>query len=195
MRVLEDVVAEHDDDRLAGGEILRHADDLGDTARPCLHLVREIELEKRRFATSHGEMTVAEQVDHLTGVTLPGDEENLANPGELEELERVVDHRPSAHGEQVLVRDPGQLAEPRCLSSCADQSLHAAMLTGSGRVRGVRRSFRDRAAPEEPEGELYRRPDSEGERQGANADRPAERETEDGDRDFDRGPCHADAHP
>ena len=55
---------------------------------------------------------------------LPGHEQHLAHPDPLEELERVVDHRPAADREQVLVRDARQLLEPRRRPACADQSLH-----------------------------------------------------------------------
>ena len=98
LRVLEDVVAEHDDERRASGEVLRHSDDLGDAAGLRLHLVGEIELEDRVAAAAWRESPVAEQVDHLTGMPLPRDEEDLRDPGELQELERVVDHRPAPHG-------------------------------------------------------------------------------------------------
>ena len=43
-------------------------------------------------------MPVSEQVDHLAGVVLAGDDEHLAYARELEQLERVVDHRPAADG-------------------------------------------------------------------------------------------------
>ena len=51
-------------------------------------------------------------------------EEGDADP--LEELQRVVDHRPAADREQVLVRDAGQLGEPRRRSAGADEALHRA---------------------------------------------------------------------
>ena len=130
LRVLEDVVAEHDDERRASGEVPRHADDLGDAARLGLHLVREIELEDRVAAAARCEPPVSEQVDHLPGVPLPGDEEHVGDPGELKELERVVDHRPAPDRQQVLVRDAGQLAEAGRLAAGADEALrlHAGIL-------------------------------------------------------------------
>ena len=124
--MLEDVVPEDDDELLAGREVLRHAHDLGDAAGLRLHLVGEIELEQRAVAVARGQVAVAEEVDHLARVALAGDDEHLADAGELEQLQRVVDHRPAADRQQVLVRDPGQLAEPRRLSSRADESLHGA---------------------------------------------------------------------
>ena len=126
MGILEDVVAENDDELLAGREVLRHADDLRDPAGTRLHLVREVEIEERCIAVADGEVAVAELVDHLPGVPLAGHDEDLPDPGKLQELERVVDHRPTPGGQQVLVRDARQLAEPRRFSPSADQSLHDA---------------------------------------------------------------------
>ena len=74
----------------------RHPDDLRDPAGLRLHLVGEVELEQRRVAVAGGQVAVAEQVDHLAGVALAGDDEHLADARELEQLERVVDHRPAA---------------------------------------------------------------------------------------------------
>ena len=65
---------------------------------------------------------VAEEVDDLAGVALAGHDEHLANPGALEELERVIDHRPLPDREQMLVRDTRQLAETRGLAARADES-------------------------------------------------------------------------
>ena len=70
LRVLEDVVAEHDDERRAAREVLRHPDHLRDAAGLRLHLVRQIELEDRVAASARREPTVAEEVDHLAGVAL-----------------------------------------------------------------------------------------------------------------------------
>ena len=53
MRVLEDVVAEDDDERLTGRELLGHSHHLGDPARARLHLVGEIELEERSLTPAH----------------------------------------------------------------------------------------------------------------------------------------------
>ena len=124
VRVLEDVVAEHDDQLVAVGELARHADDLRDPARLCLHLVGEVELEQRLVRAARADAAVAEQVDHLAGVRLAGHEQHLGHPGELEQLERVVDHRPAADRQQVLVGHAGQLAEPRRLAARRDQAFH-----------------------------------------------------------------------
>ena len=131
LRVLEDVVAEHDHERCSGREVPRHADDLGDPARLRLDLVREIDLEDRVAATARGETAVAEQVDHLPRVALAGHEQDVADACELELLQRVVDHRPAAHRQQMLVGDACELAESCRLAARADQALHlhARMLT------------------------------------------------------------------
>jgi hypothetical protein len=136
VRVLEDVVAEHDDERLAGGEVVRHPDHLRDPARLRLHLVGEIEVEQRLVGAPDREVPVAEEVDHLAGVTLAGHDEHLLDARELQQLQRVVDHRPAADREQVLVRDARQLAEPRRLTSRTDESLRHARDRSDWRAYG-----------------------------------------------------------
>src|SRR5581483_121114 len=123
--MLEDVVAETDDDAVVAGEVARHPDDLRDAARLDLHLVREVEVEQELVAASRADATVAEKVDEVAGVLLPGDDQDVAHTDPLEQLERVVDHRPATDREQVLVRHARQLLEPRCGAACADEALHA----------------------------------------------------------------------
>ena len=117
----------------------RHPHDLRDASRLGLHLVGEIELEDRIAAAARCESPVPEQVDHLARMALPGDEEDVADPGQLQQLERVVDHRPAPDRQQVLVRDARQLAQARRLAAGADEALrlHAGRLEAAvtGRVR------------------------------------------------------------
>jgi hypothetical protein len=56
-------------------------------------------------------------------VLLAGDEHDLADPRELQQLERIVDHRPAPDGEQVLVGDARQLRETRRGAARADETL------------------------------------------------------------------------
>ena len=56
------------------------------------------------------EPAVSEKVDQLTRMALPGDDQHLPDARLLEQLERVVDHRPAADGGPVLVRHTRQLA-------------------------------------------------------------------------------------
>ena len=65
----------------------------------------------------------AEEVDHLPGVTLAGDEEDVPDAGALQQLQRVVDHRPTSDRQQVFVGDAGQLAEASGLPARADEAL------------------------------------------------------------------------
>ena len=143
VRVLEDVVAEHDHERVAAGEVPRHPDDLRDPAGLGLHLVGEVELQQRLVRAARRQASVPEQVDHLPRVALAGDDEHLVDPGQLEQLQRVVDHRPAADREQVLVRDPRQLPEPRRLTTRADESLrHARDRSPTGAPGGPARARR-----------------------------------------------------
>ena len=50
LRVLEDVVAEADDELLAAREVARHPDDLRDPAGLDLHLVGQVEVEQQLVA-------------------------------------------------------------------------------------------------------------------------------------------------
>ena len=70
LRVLEDVVAETDDELLAAREVARHADDLRDPAGLDLNLVGEIEVEEHLVAGARTQTAVAEQVDEVAGVLL-----------------------------------------------------------------------------------------------------------------------------
>src|SRR4029079_2820431 len=140
LRVLEDVVAQADDDVVVAGEALGHPDHLRDPARLDLHLVGQIEIEERCAVAALAQSSVSEQIDHLAGVTLAGDDHHLLHPRELAQLQGVEDHRPVAHREQVLVDDARQLAQPGRLATRRDQSLcpHAADDATPGPARGVR---------------------------------------------------------
>ena len=150
--ILEDVVAEADDELVVAGEALGHADDLRDPARLDLHLVGEIEIEERVALAALLHPPVAEQVDQLARMALAGDDHHLPHAGELEQLQRVVDHRPAADREQVLVDDARQLAEPRRLAARCDQSLdpHAAADATAGPARGVRSSSQNESSTAGP---------------------------------------------
>src|SRR5581483_11931813 len=67
----------------------------------------------------------------LARVLLAGDEQHLADADALEQLQRVVDHRPATDRQQVLVRDAGQLLEARRVAAGGDQPLHAADATAA----------------------------------------------------------------
>ena len=140
--VLEDVVAEADHQLLAAGEVPRHPDDLGDPARLDLHLVAEVEVEERLVGGAGLHAAVAEQVDEVARMLLPGDEQHLADADPLQQLQRVVDHRPAADREQVLVGDARQLLEPRRRAACADEAFHgrgdATAVGTDGRTRTSR---------------------------------------------------------
>ncbi len=147
LSVLEDVVAETDDELLARGERSRHSDHLGDPAGRDLHLVGEIELEEHLVAGPRADVAVAEQVDELAGVLLAGDEQHLGDAGALQQLQRVVDHRPPAHREQVLVRDARQFLEARRRAAGGDQSFHEPFTRAMLRQRPRRRGLAQRRDP------------------------------------------------
>ena len=130
--MLEDVVAEADDELVAGCEFAGHPDHLGDPAGLDLNLVGQIEVEERLVPRAGPDLAVAEQVDELARMVLAGDEQHLADTEPLQELERVIHHRPAADRQEVLVRDAGQLLEPGRVPTGADQALHARDATAVG---------------------------------------------------------------
>ena len=78
--LLEDVVAEADHEALAAGEALGHAHDLGDPAGLGLHLVGQVQVEEEAVAVALPHAAVAEQVDEVAGMPLPGDDEHVPDP-------------------------------------------------------------------------------------------------------------------
>ena len=60
---------------------------------------------------------VTQEVDHLPGVARTGHDEHLFDARQLQQTQRVQDHRPLRDREQVLVRDSGQLPEPGRLTT------------------------------------------------------------------------------
>ena len=196
--VLEDVVAQADDELLAARELARHADDLRDPAGLHLHLVGEIELEERLLGGAGTDVPVAEQVDELPRVLLPGHEQHLSHPDALQELERVVDHRPPPHRQKVLVRHARQLFEPRCSATCADEPLHdgldATAEPSSAPERGRQRRAGNHACDERrvqggEEGQLDRRADPQREDECSHAHPSAEQEAGDEHGQLERLPA------
>ena len=155
LRVLEDVVAEHDDERRAAGEVLAPCPTT--CAMPpgsvCTLYVRSSSRIGSPPPRGASRPSPSRSII-WPGVALAGDEEDVPDPRQLEQLERVVDHRPAADREQVLVRDARQLAEARRLAAGADEALrlHAGSLDGGygsrsrARARQARRCavFRSR---------------------------------------------------
>jgi hypothetical protein len=114
--VLDDVVAEHDDDAVVVGEMLGQAERLGDAALAFLVGVVEL-LEAER-------LPVAEQAEELARVLAARDDHDVVEPGVDERLDRVVDHRLVVDGQQVLVRDGRERAEARAQSAGQDDAFH-----------------------------------------------------------------------
>src|SRR5262249_14501492 len=80
----------------------------------------------------------------LTRVLLAGDDQHLADARKLKQLQRVVHHRPPADRQQVLVRDAGQLAQPRGLTARTDQPLHCVPMVLGATSRRPRTASGDR---------------------------------------------------
>jgi hypothetical protein len=102
--LLEDVVAENDAERLAVGEVLGQGERVRDPALALL--VRVVDVVEAELAP------VAQQPEEVARVVPAGDDEDVADAGVDQRLDRVVDHRPVVHREQVLVGDAGERREP-----------------------------------------------------------------------------------
>src|SRR5204862_3195251 len=119
-----------------------------------LHLVGQVDVEQQLLAPTRRHAAVAEQVDEVARMLLAGHEQHLAHADALQQLERVVDHRPAPDRKQVLVRDASQLLESRRGTAGADEALHcragwyscAAAGAVSARRRGPPLSETTRAA-------------------------------------------------
>ena len=129
-RPLEDVVGEHHAHLVAGDEVLREPERLGDAAGLLLVAVRE-QVEAVLAA-------VSEQAEELAGMRPTGDEHQLDDPRLDERLDGVRDHRPVEERQQVLVRDPRERMEARARAACEDDALHA----GDANAYGCRGSTR-----------------------------------------------------
>ena len=116
-RALEDVVGEHHAHLVAGDEVLREPERLGDAARLLLVAVRE-QVEAVLAA-------VAEQAEELAGMRPAGDEHQLVDARLDERLDGVRDHRPVEERQQMLVRDPRERMEARAGAAGEDDALHA----------------------------------------------------------------------
>src|SRR5581483_7465316 len=106
-----------------------HADDLRDAAGLGLHLVGEVDVEEDIVAAARRHVAAAEQVDELARVLLARHDQDLLHADALQQLQGVVDHRPAADRQQVLVRDARELGEPRRVATGCDQAFHAADAT------------------------------------------------------------------
>ena len=124
----------------------------------CTLYVRSSSNRARRGAPV-ADPPVSEQIDQLAGMALPGDDHHLVHARQLQQLQRVVDHRPAADRQQMLVDDARQLAQPRGLAAGRDQSLclHAGADATAGAAIGVRASSQkrhlERWADQEREGD------------------------------------------
>ena len=115
-RVLQDVVAEHDQELVAVHEVLGEAKRLGDPAG--LRLVRVAQAPHAELAT------VAEQAEELAGVIAARDDHDVVDTGVRQRLDRVVDHRLGVHRQQMLVGDASHRVEPRTGPARQNHAFH-----------------------------------------------------------------------
>ena len=96
---VEDVVAEHETDRPVAHELLADQESLCQAARLGLHRVDQLQAPLR---------TVAQQLAECVLVARRGDDQDLADAGEHQRRQRVVDHRLVVDRHQLLADRAGE---------------------------------------------------------------------------------------
>ena len=114
--LLDDVVAEDDAALVAVGELLSQLERLGDAALALLVGVFEVPDAEL--------LAVLEQLEEVAGVLAAGDDENIADPGVEQALDRVIDHGAVVHRQQVLVRDQRERPQPSAQPTRQNHTLH-----------------------------------------------------------------------
>ena len=115
--VLEDVVAEHDADPVAVGEIFAQSQRVGDPAFAVLIRIVDV-LEAEVFSIPEQSQEVARRVP-------AGNEHDLFETGAAQRFERIVDHRLVVHRQQMLVRHLGERTKSSSEAAREDDALHA----------------------------------------------------------------------
>ena len=112
----DDVVAQHHANVVALGPRLGQTQRVGDAA--FAFLVGEAELLQPEL------LAVLQQAQEVAGVLAAGDDQDVANAGVHQGLQRVEDHRLVVHRQQVLVGDAGQRIQARADAARQDDALH-----------------------------------------------------------------------
>ena len=97
--LLDDVVAEHDDHPVAGGEVISEPEGLGDSAR--LLLIGVVEVLEAEF------VAIADEPEEIAGTVSSRDQDDVLYPGVDQGLQGVVNHGLVVDGQEMLVRDCG----------------------------------------------------------------------------------------
>ncbi len=113
---LDDVVAQHHADFVAAGPGLGQTQRVGDAG--LAFLVGEAQLPQPEL------LAVLQQAQEVARVVAAGDDQDVANAGVDQDLQRVKDHGFVVHRQQVLVGDAGQRREARADAACQDYALH-----------------------------------------------------------------------
>ncbi len=113
---LDDVVAEDHADLVAVGEVLGQPQGVGDAAFAFLVGVVDV-LEAELFA-------VGQQAQEIAGIAPAGDDQNVADAGIDQRLDRVIDHRLVIDRQQVLVGDFGKRKQTASRAASQNDAFH-----------------------------------------------------------------------
>ena len=111
-----DVVAQHDADFVALGPGLGQPQRIGDAG--FSFLIGEAELLQAEL------LAVLQQAQKIAGVVPAGDDQDVANAGIHQRLQRIEDHGLVIHRQQVLVGDTSQWIQTRADAARQDYALH-----------------------------------------------------------------------
>ena len=107
--VFNNVVAEDDADRLAGGEILRQTQGFGNAA--FAFLIGIIQMLQPKIAA------VSQQAEKISGIFSARDEKDFFDSRIHERLDGVIHHWLVINGQEMLVRDPREWIQPTARST------------------------------------------------------------------------------
>ena len=122
---VDQVVAERQRAGLAGDPVAADQEGLRDAVRPRLLGVGEAHAEAR---------AVAQQAAELRQVLRRGDHQDVADAGQHQRRQRVVDHRLVVDRQQLLRRRQGHRMQPRAGAAGEQDALHAAVPSRCPRI-------------------------------------------------------------
>src|SRR5450759_1767328 len=128
-RAVEDVVAEHECRRVGADEARADDERLGEPVRFRLGGVADRDAELR---------PVTEQALELLGVVRRRDHQHVADPGQDQRRQRVVDHRLVVHRDELLAHADGDRVQPSPGAPGQDDSAQGAQVCRPRRTAGPR---------------------------------------------------------
>ncbi len=131
---IEHVVAENQHRRPTTDEVAADDEGLREAVRRRLHCIRQVESPLR---------TIAQQLLETRRVLRRRDQQDVADPGEHQRRQRVVDHRLVVDRQQLLRHDLRDRVQPSARAACEDDAAPSAHLMLRCAPRNCARSSAD----------------------------------------------------